>query len=239
MNRRQIVTAIVLPLLLLAVVYMGVEKQERVNDGEVDMDVGSGGSQARPMGADGRVFAPGSRPKVTCDTAGVLDRHSDRAETRREVPKHERVNDANSKGQQAVGGRSEVRNPPGSQRVTERIERQQLRAGSSFAARRLFDAIRQVESGGNDQALGDAGRSIGPYQCGLAAFLDGGGMVADYPRLAYDRAATEAVMVRYWAKFGAVTDSDRAKCWNIGPKWRTRARAAGDKYWTRVREAMR
>ena len=30
--------------------------------------------------------------------------------------------------------------------------------------RPLFDAIREVESGGNPDAVGDGGRSIGPYQ---------------------------------------------------------------------------
>ena len=237
------VAAVVLPLLLLAVVYMGVEKQERVNDGEVDMDVGSGGSQARPMGADGRVFAPGSRPKVTCDTAGVLDRHSDRAETRREVPKHERVNDANSKGHQAVGGHREVPNPPtsqGAQECTPPLHfplRPRPCAGGSPNACRLFDAIRRAESGGNDRAVGDSWRSVGPYQCGRAAWLDGGGKAADYPQLAYDRAATEAVMLRYWARYGAVTDEAKSRCWNSGPAWKSKYHLTNN-YWAKVKKEL-
>ena len=103
----------------------------------------------------------------------------------------------------------------------------------------LLDAIRLVESSGNDRAVGDRGRSVGPYQCGLAAFMDGGGRREDYPRLAYNRAATEAVMMRYWARYRAVTDRDKAVCWNVGPRWRTRATAAGEKYWCRVQGAMR
>jgi len=104
--------------------------------------------------------------------------------------------------------------------------------------RPLLNAIRQVESGGNDRAVGDSGRSVGPYQCGLAAWLDGGGKRADYPRLAYDRAATEAVMLRYWRRYKATTDRDKAVCWNVGPRYRTRAKAAGERYWRKIRKEL-
>ena len=107
-------------------------------------------------------------------------------------------------------------------------------ARPAFITRRLFDAMRWVESNDDDRAIGDGGRSVGPYQCGRAAWLDGGGRAEDYPWLAHDRAVTEAVMVRYWQRYGAVTDEDKAKCWNVGPRWRTRARAAGDGYWRKV-----
>ena len=248
MNRRQIVTAIVLPLLLLAVVYMGVEKQERVNDGEVDMDVGSGGSQARPMGADGRVFAPGSRPKVTCDTAGVLDRHSDRAETRREVPKHERVNDANSKGHQEVGGRRAVPNPPtsqGAQECTPPLHfplRPRPCAGGSPNACRLFDAIRQVESAGNDLAVGDKGVSRGPFQIKRAywreavAGTDAAGW--SYDKWVWNRDRAEYVVWLHWCKVcpkelraGNVEMLARRHRLPNDP-WRK----DNDKYWRKVKE---
>ena len=102
----------------------------------------------------------------------------------------------------------------------------------------FFAAVRQVESAGNDRALGDCGRSVGPYQCGLLAWLDGGGKRRDWPRLAYSRTATERVMRAYWARYGAATDEDRARCWNAGPKWRTRARSASAAYWKRVRAEL-
>ena len=108
-----------------------------------------------------------------------------------------------------------------------------------IVTRRLFDAIRWVESNDDDRAIGDSGRSVGPYQCGRAAWLDGGGRAEDYPRLAHDRAVTEAVMVRYWQRYGAASDEDKAKCWNVGPRWRTRARAAGDVYWQKVNMRIR
>ena len=102
--------------------------------------------------------------------------------------------------------------------------------------RRLFDAIRQIESGGNDSAVGDGGRSVGPYQCGLLAWLDGGGKREDYPRLAYDRAATERIMVRYWERYGAATDEAKARTWNGGPRGMNKKATLA--YWTKVRKEM-
>jgi hypothetical protein len=101
--------------------------------------------------------------------------------------------------------------------------------------RRLLDAIRQVESGGNNRAV--AGRSLGPYQCGLCAWLDGGGKAADYPRLAYDRAATEAVMFRYWTRYGAVTDEQKARCWNSGSGWKSKYQLT-NAYWVKVKKEL-
>jgi len=66
-------------------------------------------------------------------------------------------------------------------------------ADAAVGNARLFAALRQVESGGDNQAIGDCGRSVGPYQVGVLARLDGGGKAADYPRMAYDRQACEAV----------------------------------------------
>ena len=105
------------------------------------------------------------------------------------------------------------------------------------ADRRLFVAIRQVESGGNDMAIGDGGKSIGPYQCSLAAFVDGGGRACDYPRLAYDRAETETVMRRYWARYGAASDEQKARCWNSGSKWKSKYHLT-NKYWNKVKAAL-
>jgi len=101
--------------------------------------------------------------------------------------------------------------------------------------RSLFDAIRLVESGGDDRAVGDGGRSRGPYQCGRAAWADGGGNPVDYDRLVWDRAACEAVMIGYWRRYGATTDEARARLWNGGPNWRTKPATA--EYWRRVKGA--
>jgi hypothetical protein len=105
------------------------------------------------------------------------------------------------------------------------------------AMQSLFDAIRQVESQGNDRAVGDGNRSKGPYQCGRAAWEDGGGDPARYDRLVWNRAATERVMLAYWQRYGAVTDEQKARCWNSGPKWRDRYPLTDD-YWRRVQKVM-
>lgn len=103
-------------------------------------------------------------------------------------------------------------------------------------ARRLIDAIRRVESHGNDRAVGDGGRSLGPYQCGRAAWIDGGGKAGDYRRLVWDRAAVEGVMLRYWQRLGCTTDEQRARCWNGGPAGMRKAATVD--YWRRVRAAL-
>lgn len=100
----------------------------------------------------------------------------------------------------------------------------------------LFAAIRQVESGGDDSAVGDGGRARGPYQMHLGAWLDSGGKASDYPRLAHSRPACEAAMLRYWARYHATTDEARCRIWNGGP--RGMHKAATLKYWRKVRSAM-
>lgn len=104
----------------------------------------------------------------------------------------------------------------------------------------LFAAIRQVESGGDDYAIGDGGRSRGPYQIGLAYWQDAcaqGGCQWDYLRLVWSRPHCEQVMRWYWKRYGAETDEERARCHNSGPRWRQKY-GLTDKYWRRVKAAM-
>ena len=100
----------------------------------------------------------------------------------------------------------------------------------------LFSALRHVESAGNDRAVGDGGRSRGPYQCGRAAWADGGGDPDQYDMLVWDRAATERVMVGYWHRYGAVTDEQKARTWNGGPNGMSKPATLG--YWRRVQKAL-
>jgi len=103
------------------------------------------------------------------------------------------------------------------------------------AERRLLDAVRQVESGGNDRAIGDCGTAHGPLQIHLGAWLDGGGKAVDYPRLAYSVEASERIAINYWARYGAVTDEARARTWNGGPNGMNKA--ATLPYWRKVQAA--
>jgi hypothetical protein len=102
---------------------------------------------------------------------------------------------------------------------------------------KLFDAIRKVESNGNDQAIGDQGRSRGPYQIQRAYWIEGGGKDGDYLRLVWSRAACETVMRGYWKRYGARTDEQRARTHNGGPAgMKIMATAA---YWQRVRKHLK
>src|SRR3990172_9355856 len=67
---------------------------------------------------------------------------------------------------------------------------------------RLFEAIRVVESGGlarSGDAVGDAGRSIGPYQISRAYWVDSG--VPGKWKLCRDRKFAEAAMLAYWKRY--------------------------------------
>jgi hypothetical protein len=102
---------------------------------------------------------------------------------------------------------------------------------------RLFAAIRQVESGGNDRLVNYPEQAYGPYQCREAAWFDGGGSVVEWPLGALSRSRTEGVMRRYWQRYDAVTDEQKARVWNGGP--RGMKKQATKRYWRKVQEAMR
>ena len=163
-----------------------------------------------------RPSSPGPNPRL--DTAGSRFDSGQRLHF---------ASDANRTGRAATTGESSVQ----SSRPKE--------SGKLVQARLvcLFDAIRQVESGGNDYAVGDGERSLGPYQCGRAAWADGGGNPADYDRLVWNRAACERVMLGYWKRYGAVTDEQRARTWNGGP--RGAEKKATLAYWAKVKGEMR
>ena len=102
---------------------------------------------------------------------------------------------------------------------------------------RLFAAIRKVESNGQDLAVNSKEHAYGAYQCRRGAWLDGGGAEADWPQAAFVRERVEYIMHRYWTRYGAVTDEQKARIWNGGPRgMRTQATK---RYWRKVQEAMR
>ena len=66
----------------------------------------------------------------------------------------------------------------------------------------FFNAVRSVETGGVAQpqdAVGDGGRSIGPYQISRAYWADSG-ISGDWTRCK-DRAYAEAVMLAFWKRY--------------------------------------
>ena len=102
----------------------------------------------------------------------------------------------------------------------------------------IFEAIRSVETGGTTQprdAVGDCGRSIGPYQISRAYWADSG--VRGAWMGCKDRKYAEAVMVAYWKKHcpEALRQRDLetlARVHNGGP--RGHRKAATLPYWKKI-----
>ena len=106
--------------------------------------------------------------------------------------------------------------------------------------RSLFDALREVESNGNPNAVGDQGRSLGPYQIQYAYWLDS--RVPGRYRQVRHAAYAERVMRAYWERYcpEALAAQDYrtlARVHNGGPngvrKPQTRV------YWRKVRRELR
>jgi len=106
--------------------------------------------------------------------------------------------------------------------------------------RPLYDAIRQVESAGNDCAVGDDGKSRGPYQITRAYWKDAceaAGESWDYDTHVWDRDRCEYLMYHYWKRYCpralATLDFETlARVHNGGPDG-ARERCTLD-YWKRV-----
>jgi len=109
--------------------------------------------------------------------------------------------------------------------------------------RQLLDAIRQVETGGKADpanAVGDGGRSLGPYQITRAYWRDSG-VPGKYQQVR-SKAYAERVMTAYWKRYcpTALARGDwqtLARVHNGGPNGRSEQRTSS--YWRRVREQMR
>jgi hypothetical protein len=108
--------------------------------------------------------------------------------------------------------------------------------------RPLLDAIRAVETGGHPnpaKAVGDGGRSLGPYQISRQYWRDSG--VRGRYQWVRNRAYAERVMIAYWQRHcpGALAKPDwqtLARVHNGGPDG-SRVRQTRD-YWHRVRRQM-
>lgn len=110
--------------------------------------------------------------------------------------------------------------------------------------RPLLDAIRQVESGGDDSAIGDGGKAIGAYQIWAVYHEDAvewckelKGTWAD----CYARVYAERCVVAYWHRYcrRALKDGNcevLARVHNGGPKGHTKRATEG--YWRKVSELL-
>lgn len=116
-------------------------------------------------------------------------------------------------------------------------------ARGESSLRPLLDAIRQVETGGHPNgganAIGDEGRSLGPYQIQWRYWRDSGvpGRYEDVRSAAY----AERVMVNYWRRYcpGALSGGDwqtLARIHNGGPLGSGNSRTWI--YWQKVRREV-
>jgi len=105
----------------------------------------------------------------------------------------------------------------------------------------LLNAIRQVESGGNDNAVGDAGKAIGPYQIHKVYWQDAvehdkslGGTYQD----CYDPEYARRVVIAYLSRYAPknATAQDLARIHNGGPKGYKKT--ATVKYWNKVKKEL-
>ena len=130
---------------------------------------------------------------------------------------------------QTTGGQSEL--PPHQKENIPSLENRDLAA--------LFDAIRSVESGGDDRAVGDGVASRGPLQCGRDAWSDAceyGRIDWDYDTYVWDFARVSYIAHLYWKRYGATTDEARSRIWNGGPSGMSKAVTIP--YWNKVRELL-
>jgi hypothetical protein len=103
----------------------------------------------------------------------------------------------------------------------------------------LLDAIEQVESGGDVNAVGDGGRAIGPMQIHRVYWLDAK-MPGRYEQVKYRRYARQTVL-RYWHRYAgkALTDGDwetLARTHNGGPQGARKD--ATLHYWVKVKRVL-
>jgi hypothetical protein len=121
----------------------------------------------------------------------------------------------------------------------EIVQRTSEPAVIPYSFREFFDALMHVESGGDTRAIGDDGRSRGPYQISRAYWLDGGG--SDYDRDVWDTYESESVMLGYWMRYtpDALESLDYevlARVHNGGPRGADKESTIA--YWNKVRAEL-
>ena len=104
----------------------------------------------------------------------------------------------------------------------------------------LISALRIVESSGNDQAIGDNGRAIGPLQIHRSVVLDVNRITGSNYRHSEmtNRVAARAVCQAYLEHYGRGKSlEDQARIWNGGPSGHKKAATVS--YWRRVQKNLK
>ena len=112
---------------------------------------------------------------------------------------------------------------------------------------RFFAAIRQEESRNGQDLVGDGGDSLGPMHIGRAYFQDAceyGKVRWDYTRVVWSEPHCRQIMRWYWQRY--VPKAYAARDWRTlaavhqgGPSGHLNWTAVRNRYWAKVRRAMR
>ena len=104
----------------------------------------------------------------------------------------------------------------------------------------LISALIIVESSGNDLAVGDGGKAIGPLQIHKAVVLDVNRITGSHYRHSEmtNRAQARAVCEAYLKAYGkGATTEQLARRWNGGPRGDTRP--STEAYWAKVKKHLK
>jgi len=104
----------------------------------------------------------------------------------------------------------------------------------------LISALMIVESGNNDQAIGDQGRALGPLQIHKAVVLDVNKFTGSNYRHQdmTNRVAARAVCQAYLEHYGRGKSlEEQARIWNGGPNGYKKSATVS--YWRRVQKAIK
>jgi len=104
----------------------------------------------------------------------------------------------------------------------------------------LLAALIAVESGGNDQAIGDNGRALGPLQIHRAVVQDVNRFTGSHYRWEdmTNRAQARAVCEAYLKHYGrGATTEQLARRWNGGPTGDRKS--ATEAYWAKVKKQLK
>ena len=104
----------------------------------------------------------------------------------------------------------------------------------------LISALIIVESSGNDLAVGDGGKAIGPLQIHKAVILDVNRITGSNYRHyeMTNRAQARAVCEAYLRHYGKGASTEQlARRWNGGPRGDTRP--STEAYWAKVKKHLK
>lgn len=104
----------------------------------------------------------------------------------------------------------------------------------------LISALMIVESSGNDQAIGDNGRALGPLQIHREVVIDVNRITGSHYRHQdmTNRVAARAVCQAYLEHYGRGKSlEDQARIWNGGPTGHKKAATVS--YWRRVQKNLK